>query len=93
MLLMSAFQIGDPVAAFIQMKINDLSRSALRLRVQDATYTYSTLFLCRVPDCIQKPGLRDHVPLMTDSWGQKEEDRVVLSNEVANAKFVVGRTA
>lgn len=66
MLLMSAFQISDPVEAFIQMIINDLSRSALRLRVQYVACTYSTLFLRGVPNCLQKPGLRDHLPLMTD---------------------------
>lgn len=50
MLLMSAFQISDPVEAFIQMIINDLSRSALRLRVQYVACTYSTLFfaVCRI---------------------------------------------
>jgi hypothetical protein len=35
----------------------------------------------------------DHVPLVTDGWRQKEEDELVLNNEVANARFMVGGTA
>lgn len=53
MLLMSAFQISDPIEAFIQMKINDLSRRALRLRIQYAACIYSTPFPLGVPNCIQ----------------------------------------
>ncbi|MGC1617929.1 MAG: hypothetical protein WA765_05520 [Candidatus Acidiferrum sp.] len=66
-LLMPALQISNPVEALIQMVINNPAWSALRLRVQEVTCTYSTLFLRRVPDWTQKPGLRDLVLLVTDS--------------------------
>jgi hypothetical protein len=89
-LMMPALQISNPVEALIQMVINDPARSALRLSVQDATCGYSTLFLRSVPNCMQKPGLRDLVPLGTDAWEQKEEDRVARKKEVTNAGFMVG---
>jgi hypothetical protein len=56
MLLMSASQISNPIALLIQMVVNDLAGSALRLRVQYATCTYSTLFLRGVPKRVKKPG-------------------------------------
>jgi hypothetical protein len=65
-LMMPAFQISDPVKALIQMVINDPARSALRLRFQNATWSYCTLLLRSVPNCMQKPGLGDLVPLGTD---------------------------
>jgi hypothetical protein len=89
-LLMSARQIRNPIALLIQMVIDDLARSALRLRVQYATCEYCTLFPHGVPECMQKPGWRVHVPFVTDCWEEKKEDGLALKNEVANGGFMVG---
>jgi hypothetical protein len=92
-LLMPARQIGNPVKTLIQMVINNPARSAMRLRVQVVTCSYSTLFLRGVPESLQKPGCCNLVPLVTDTCGQKRENGALLNNEVANAPFMVGGTA
>ena len=52
MLLMPALQLGNPIAAFIQKVINDLSRCAFGWRVQYVATFHSTLFLRPVPNWI-----------------------------------------
>lgn len=69
-LLMTALQISNPFEALIQMVINNPARNALRVRVQEVTCSYSTLFLCGVPDCLRKPRMRDLVLLVTDAFNQ-----------------------
>jgi hypothetical protein len=52
MLLMPALQLANPIAAFIQTVINDLSRCACGCGVQYVATFYSTLFLRPVPHWI-----------------------------------------
>jgi hypothetical protein len=70
MLPMPALQFSNPIAAFIQMVINNLSRCAFGWRVQYVACFYSTLFLRGVPNRVQKLRLCDHVPFVTDSEKQ-----------------------
>jgi len=67
MLLMPTLQLSNPIAAFIQMVINDLSWCAFCWTVQYVACFYSTLFLRGVPNWVEKQRLRDHVPFVTDS--------------------------
>ena len=54
MLLVSAFKVRNPVEAFIQMKVNDLARSARRWGVCRMSHKpYSTLFVVTVPEAGQ----------------------------------------
>jgi hypothetical protein len=71
MLLMPALQLGNPIAAFIQMVINDLSGCAFGWGVQYVATFHSTLFLRPVPNWIWKQRLPDPVPFVTDICSQE----------------------